>query len=303
MFWDGEIMSKNISLVVLAAGMGSRFGGLKQVEPMGPSGETVLDYSVFDAIRAGFGRVVFIIRKDFEKEFREKVGKRYEGRVEVEYVFQEMGAGGVEVPAGRVKPWGTGHAVWCAREVLKGGSFAVVNGDDFYGMDSFGQLGKFLSAERKGEVPAFAMVGFQLERTLSDFGSVARGVCDVGADGYLKGIVEHTGILPEEVGAGKKYSGKETVSMNCWGFGAEFLGMLEGAWGEFLKVNGKAEKTEFYLPAAVNGMVEAGRAKVVVLPTSSEWFGVTYREDTPRVKESIQRLIGEGVYGSPLFAK
>src|SRR5688572_9137994 len=212
----------SLTLVVLAAGMGSRYGGLKQIDPVGPAGETVLDYAVFDALRAGFTRVVFVIRRDFESVFREKIGGRYADRATVDYVFQSVDAlpPGFTLPANREKPWGTGHAVWCAREAISG-NFAVINADDFYGADSFAQLGKFLAPggpSASSGMPRFAMVGFQLANTLSEHGAVSRGVCTSGAAGELQSIVEQTNIQPTEVGAGKKFSGAEIVSMNCWGF-------------------------------------------------------------------------------------
>src|SRR4051812_5798941 len=228
-------MSSAPTLLVLAAGMGSRYGGLKQVDPVGPSGETILDYAVFDAIREGFGRVVFVIRKEFEDAFRTQVAAKYADRVKVDYVFQALDAlpPGFTVPAGREKPWGTGHAVWCARDAVKE-SFAVIGADDFFGRDAFRQLAAFLRTEPVGVVdeetePNFAMIGYRLANTLSENGAVSRGVCATGADGYLTKVVEHTGIRREEVaavagaGADKKYSGEETVSMNCWAFTPEFF--------------------------------------------------------------------------------
>lgn len=296
----------HLTLVVLAAGMGSRYGGLKQVDPMGPSGETVLDYSVHDAIRAGFDRVLFIIRRDFEAEFRASIGARFTGRIQVDYVFQSLDAlpAGHVLPAGRTKPWGTGHAVWCAREALHG-PFAVVNADDFYGADSFARLAAFLRAASAAEAvspasPRYAMVGFQLANTLSEHGAVSRGVCTVGADGALSGIEEHTGILAEEVGPGRKYDGATTVSMNCWGFTAAALPQLDARWRAFLARHGTSEKTEFYLPFAVNELLAAGQASVQVLPTADHWFGVTYREDKPRVQAAIAALVASGAYPSPL---
>ena len=294
-----------LTLVVLAAGMGSRYGGLKQVDPMGPTGETVLDYSVYDAVRAGFDRVLFVIRRDFEAEFRAAVGSRFEGRVRVDYVFQALDAlpEGHSLPVGRAKPWGTGHAVWCAREALDG-PFAVVNADDFYGAGSFARLAKFLCAaeQAKSAAPEFAMVGFRLDNTLSEHGAVSRGVCEVGADGVLVGIEERTGILASEVGteAACKYKPDTIVSMNCWGFTADFLPLLDARWREFLAVHGASEKTEFYLPFAVNDLLHAGAARVHVLPTDDQWFGVTYREDKPRVQAAIADLVARGVYASPL---
>src|SRR5687767_1120552 len=224
----------SLALVVLAAGMGSRYGGLKQIDPVGPSGETVLDYAVFDAMRAGFTRVVFVIRRDFEVVFREKIGGRYTGRMAVGYVYQSIDAlpPGIAAPVTREKPWGTGHAVWCAREAVSG-NFAVINADDFYGADSFGRLARFLVAQ-KPSAAEFAMVGFRLANTLSEHGTVARGVTTTAANGELQSIVEQTGIAAAEVGEGRKYSGQEIVSMNCWGFTPALFRGLDVEFRAFL---------------------------------------------------------------------
>lgn len=293
----------SFTLVVLAAGMGSRYGGLKQIDPVGPSGETVLDYAVFDAVRAGFTRVVFVIRRDFEALFREKIGARYAGKIQVDYVFQALDAlpPGVIPPLGREKPWGTGHAVWCAREMVRE-NFAVINADDFYGADSFAQLARFLGAARGAQ---FAMVGFRLANTLSEHGTVSRGVCATDAGGALKSIVEQTSIAPADIGAGKKFSGEEVVSMNCWGFTPSLFPGLDTQFREFLARVGSASvdpvKAEFYLPASVSTMVARGEATVRVLPTESAWFGVTYREDKPRVSAAVAELVRTGKYPAKLF--
>lgn len=292
-----------LTLVVLAAGMGSRYGGLKQVDPMGPAGETVLDYSVFDAMRADFDRVCFIIRRDFEAAFRTLIGARFEKHVRVDYVFQASDSlpSGRTLPATRTKPWGTGHAVRCAREVLDE-PFAVVNADDFYGATSFERLARFLREAATGpsHPPEFAMVGFELAKTLSEHGAVSRGVCAVTESGHLQSVDEHTGILAEEVGEGRKYEPATTVSMNCWGFTPAFLPMLDARWRAFLKIHGASDKAEFYLPFAVNDLLVSGEASVRVLPTSDQWFGVTYREDKPRVQVAIAALVACGAYPSPL---
>ncbi len=302
------------TLLVLAAGMGSRYGGLKQIDPVGPSGETVLDYAVFDAVRAGFKRVVFVIREEFAEVFKTQVTAKYAGHIAVDYVFQSLAAlpEGFAAPTGREKPWGTGHAVWCARDVM-GGNFAVINADDFYGADSFAQLRGFLAApvapgydpmsghRPPKAVPAeFAMVGFRLDRTLSEHGAVSRGVCAVSY-GRLASIVEQTGILAGEVGAGRKFTGEETVSMNCWGFTPAVLPGLDAQFRDFLAAKGGDSKAEFYLPAAVAGMVARTTATVRVLPTASAWFGVTYREDKPRVQAAISELVASGMYPARLF--
>jgi len=289
------------ALLVLAAGMGSRYGGLKQVDPVGPSGETILDYSVFDALRAGFGRVVFVIRRDFEELFREKIGAKYAGRIAVDYVFQSLDAlpSGFELPLGREKPWGTGHATWCARDCLHE-PFAVINADDFYGIDSFQQLAAFLA---KASGSAAAMVGFQLANTLSENGAVSRGVCDVAPDGSLRGVTEQTGILPAEVGPGRKFAGGTIVSMNCWGFTPAIFPRLDEQFHSFLgKVLVETPPlAEFYLPGAVSNLIARSEVAVRVLPTTSSWFGVTYREDKPRVVADLAGLVRAGLYPQKLW--
>lgn len=290
----------SLSLVVLAAGMGSRYGGLKQIDPVGPGGETVLDYAVYDALRAGFGRVVFVIRRDFEDVFRERVGSRYAGRMAVDYVFQSLNSlpAGFAVPAGRERPWGTGHAVWCARGAITG-NFAVINADDFYGADAFVQLGRFLEVARG---PHFAMVGFRLAHTLSEHGGVSRGIARINAVGEMTSVEEVHGILAAEVGRGRRFSGDEPVSLNCWGFTPSLFAGLDRSFHDFLSVRGGDPKEEFYLPAAVSGMVAAGEAVVQVRPTSGSWFGVTYREDKPRVEHAIRKLVRAGAYPERLWA-
>ncbi len=305
----------SLTLVVLAAGMGSRYGGLKQIDPVGPAGETVLDYAVFDALRAGFSRVVFVIRHDFEALFREKIGVRYAGRVAVDYVFQSVDAlpTGFAPVGGREKPWGTGHAVWCARDVVND-RFAVINADDFYGADSFRRLASFLQAAPASQSsPApFAMVGFKLANTLSEHGTVSRGVCAMATTGALTAIVEQTSIAADDVGRAKRFSGAEIVSMNCWGFTPALFGLLDRQLRAFLEQTVPAEgiapstlptamKAEFYLPAAVSTMIAERTATVTVLPTDGSWFGVTYREDKPRVSAAVAALVDSGAYPARLF--
>ena len=299
------------TLVVLAAGMGSRYGGLKQIDPVGPHGEVVLDYSVFDARRAGFGSVVFVIRRDIERPFRETVGRRFEGRLEVRYAFQELNLlpPGYRVPEGRTKPWGTGHAVLCSRpEVAE--PFAVINADDFYGADSYRRLAGFLSTPLAEGPETYAMVGFELGRTLSAHGTTARGVCTLDSAGCLQSVEELTAI--ERVGDGARnrepdgsfraLTATETVSMNCWGFQPGFYERLAAGFEQFLKDQAASLKAEFYLPFAVNALIQSGVARVKVLPTQANWFGVTYREDRPVVVESIRQLIRAGVYPEQLWA-
>jgi UTP-glucose-1-phosphate uridylyltransferase len=293
-------MKKPPALLVLAAGMGSRYGGLKQIDPVGPGGETVLDYAVFDALRAGFGRVVFVIRREFEEMFREQVGAKYAGRVAIDYVFQSIEElpPGRSLSIGREKPWGTGHAVWCAQGAVKE-NFAVINADDFYGADAFTQLGAFLGAAEPAAA-RYAMVGFRLAGTLSEHGTVSRGVCAADA-GRLRSIVEQTGIAREEVGPGRKYSGGEIVSMNCWGFTPALFPALDAEFRGFLDARGADPKAEFYLPAALSSLIGRGEAEVRVLPTGGAWFGITYREDKPRVAAAIAELVVRGSYPARLF--
>jgi hypothetical protein len=293
------------ALLVLAAGMGSRYGGLKQIDPVGPNGETIIDYSIYDALRAGFGKVVFVIRRDIEDQFKQIIGARFEKKVAVDYAFQELDKlpPGFSVPNNRTKPWGTGHAILMAADAVRE-PFAAINADDFYGATSFRVL-----AEHLGSGSAdFAMVGFILRNTLSEFGSVARGVCKTNAGGFLESVTEMTKI--ERDGAAAKtvgpdgealaLTGDETVSMNMWGFTPALFGDLREQFVEFLKRHGQEEKSEFYIPAAVNGLVRAGRARVKVLRTTDPWFGVTYREDRPLVVDGIRKLIARGDYPEKL---
>ena len=300
------------TLVVLAAGMGSRYGGLKQVDPVGPSGEAILDYSVFDAIRAGFGKVVFIIRKDFEAEFKEKVGAKYEGLIPVDYCYQDINdlPAPYTVPDGRTKPWGTAHAIRSARTVVKE-PFAAINADDFYGRDAFAKLGAFLgqAAAADGKFH-FAMVGYRLDLTLSDYGSVARGICTV-ENGNLAAVTEMTKLVKVPGGAENREDGKPVqsfpgdarVSMNLWGFTPGLFAALEERFPAWLAKNGGEPKTEWYIPFVVDEMIHEGKADVAVLPTDSSWFGVTYREDKPYVMAEIAKLVDAGEYPRTLFAK
>jgi NDP-sugar pyrophosphorylase family protein len=295
------------TLVVLAAGMGSRYGGLKQVDPVGPSGEAILDYSVFDAVRGGFGKVVFVIRKDFEQEFKEKVGAKYEGHVPVEYVYQDINdlPAPYKTPEGRTKPWGTAHATRAARTAVRE-PFAVINADDFYGRDAFAKLGAFLAAAKPLE---FAMVGYKLDLTLSENGSVARGICSVTGDGLLSGVTEMTKIVRagdvaenrEDPAAPVKLPLDARVSMNLWGFTPELFDELEKRFPVWLAANGAREKSEWYIPFVVDEMIKEGLATCRVLPTDSSWFGVTYREDRPHVVAEIGKLVAAGEYPQKLF--
>lgn len=304
MEYRGRTMKK--TLVVLAAGMGSRYGGLKQIDPVGPGGEAIIDYSVYDAMRAGFNKLVFVIRRDIEEAFKETIGRRFESRLPVQYVFQELNLpAGTVVPETRKKPWGTGHAILMAADAVAE-PFAVINADDFYGADSFRVLAGHLGSGSND----YAMVGYTLRNTVSDYGSVARGVCALTPDSYLKSVVEVIGI--EKQGAGVKptaktpadirLTGDEIVSLNMWGFNPSLFGHLRREWAAFISAQGKDEKAEFFIPTVINNLVASGQERLKVLPTSSLWFGVTYREDRPLVIESIRSLIAKGEYPERLWA-
>ena len=300
----------NSTLVVLAAGMGSRYGGLKQMDPMGPNGETILDYSVFDAIRAGFDKVVFVIREDFAEAFREGVGSRFADRIEVAYAFQRLDdlPDGHSVPDGRAKPWGTAHAVRAAREVVDG-PFAVINADDFYGRDAYAQGAAFLKGLDSASSPSrCALVGYYLDNTLSEHGGVNRGITTI-TDGLLEDVEEIIDISTKADGriTGQDVDGKERevqgrdlVSMNFWCFGPEHFEQLEGEFQAFLAARGTEEKSECYIPTVVDALIANGKARCEVLATTSSWFGVTYPDDKPRVTESIRGLIESGEYPETL---
>lgn len=303
----GPIFFMETTLLVLAAGMGSRYGGLKQMDPVGPAGETLLDYSVHDAVRSGFSRVVFVIRRDFEEEFREKIGGRFEDRVDVGYVFQQLNdlPEGFSVPGGRGKPWGTGHAIWCARSAVDS-AFLAINADDFYGFGAIQAVGSFLSMQ-DGESTGYCMAGYRLASTLSRSGFVSRGVCGVSDQGDLLDIREFTHIesTPLEIvnqEDGQRFSGEELVSMNCWGFTPTVFAGLEELFSLFLAKHGADEKSEFYIPEAIANLIRAGKANVRVLPVGSQWFGVTYHGDRPTVVSALSSLVASGEYPSPLWS-
>jgi len=304
----GAVNAAAYDLVVLAAGLGSRFGGLKQVAPVGPGGELIVEYSAHDARRAGFGRVVFVIRRDLERDFRAAIGRRLEGRMDVAYAFQEL----TDIPkpyappAGRSKPWGTGQAVLAAEEAVRG-PFAVINADDFYGASAYRALaGHFRAANVNPPVrPVYALVGYPLRQTLSEHGAVNRGLCRTGAAGHLTGLEEVLKIertpdgrarRPLSGGGWQALSGDEVVSMTCFGFGPALFGQVRGLFADFLAQHGGSEAAEFYLPVAVNDLVAAGRAEVCVLRTEDRWFGMTHREDLPAARAAIAQLVTAGVY-------
>jgi dTDP-glucose pyrophosphorylase len=301
------------TLLLLAAGMGSRYGGLKQLDGLGPNGETIMDYSIYDAIQAGFGKIVFIIRKDFEDQFREKVLSKYEGHIPAEVCFQSLDAlpEGYSVPEGRTKPWGTNHAVMMAKNVIKE-PFCVINCDDFYNRDCFKVIGKFLSELPEGSKNTYAMVGFRVGNTLSDNGSVSRGVCAKDAAENLTTCIERTEIerkadgkvaYKDENGEWVSIADNTPVSMNVWGFTPDYFKYSDKFFKEFLdapatKTNLKAE---YLIPWVVNKLINQGTATAQVLDTTSKWFGVTYSADRPGVVAKIQKLVDEGVYPSKLF--
>lgn len=305
------ILSMKPTLLILAAGMGSRYGGLKQLDAMGPSGEVVLDYSVFDAIRAGFGKVVFVIRRDFEELFRTQIGSKFEGRIAVDYAFQDLNdlPAGFSVPEGRTKPWGTAHALLAAANVVNE-PFLMINADDFYGQDAYKKIAADLVQPRPSDGKShWSMVGFYLKNTLSEHGSVSRGVCKRDANGMLATVTEMTKIFKhgsaaenrEVEGAYVPLTGDEVVSMNFFGFTPDIFPQLRQAFSEFLAKRGNELKSECYVPAEVDALINAGKAEVRVLETTGKWFGVTYPEDKAEVVASIRKLIDAGEYPQSLW--
>lgn len=298
------------ALLVLAAGMGSRYGGLKQLDPLGPDGETIMDYSIYDALRAGFGKVVFVIRRDFEEEFRQRVLSRYEGHVPVEVVFQSIDAlpEGYAVPEGRTKPWGTNHAILMAKDAIHE-PFAVINADDFYGRDAFEVMARQLQQQNPDEKGRYCMVAFRVGNTVTDNGTVSRGVCQTDADGYLATVTERTAVSGHADGTvtyreeEKDYplDPKAPVSMNLWGFTPDYFQYSDREFRRFLDEKINVPKSEYYIPWAVDQLIHSGEATVKVLDTPSQWFGVTYAADRPQVVERLARLHQQGVYPSPLF--
>ncbi|BCN29642.1 sugar phosphate nucleotidyltransferase [Anaeromicropila herbilytica] len=315
-------MSKN-TLVIMAAGLGSRYGGMKQLEAVGPSGEIIMDYSIYDAIKAGFKKVVFIIREDIEKEFKEVIGNRISKLIEVDYVIQDVNniPEGLRVPEGRIKPWGTGHAVLsCINKVKE--PFAVINADDFYGREAFVRVNEFLTQNENNRIQLedgssrqanskyqFCMAGFVLGNTLSENGTVSRGVCKISEDNKLVDVIETTGIMKKgNQGIAILENGEEeidlnsSVSMNMWGFTPEILLELEAYFYEFLKnLKENESKAEYYLPEVVANLIKTSKAEVTVLKTNDKWFGITYKEDRDYVMKSFKKLVREGIYPEKLF--
>jgi len=303
------------TLLVLAAGIGSRYGGFKQIDPVGPTDETVLDYSVYDAWRAGFGKVVFVIRQEIEVPVRDHFGPRLEGRLDVDYVYQQLNdlPEGFSLPAERQKPWGTGHAIRAARKAVQG-PFAVINADDFYGTGSYQTMADFLNTRHDGEASVTetsCMVAFRLRNALSEFGSVARGICSVDAQGYLTDVVERTKIELQANGDIRylddqdqwgPLTGEEPASMNMWGFTPRLFSFLEELFVEFLETRIEEPNSEFFIPTVVDTLIKAGTCRTAVLTTDEKWFGMTYREDREKVTGCIGKLIEDGVYPASLWA-
>jgi len=285
----------------MAAGMGSRYGGLKQLDAIGPSGETIIDYSVYDAIKAGFTKVVFIIRKDFEQEFKSKITDKYEGQIQVEFAFQDLNDLPDEFtcPEGREKPWGTGHAILSARDVINE-PFVAINGDDFYGRESF----KVVADYYKKGAKIFSMVAFKLDKTLSSFGGVTRGLCTVN-DEKLNTVIETADLQKTDYGVSSnrdiELDGSEPVSMNVWGFTPILFKYLEEKFVEFLSENGTEMKSEYLIPSVVNELIQSGQETVKVLHSGARWFGVTYKEDKPYVESEIEKLVNKEEYPGKLF--
>jgi NDP-sugar pyrophosphorylase family protein len=296
------------TLLILAAGMASRYGSMKQIQSFGPGGETIMDYSIYDAIRAGFKKVVFIIRKDFAENFKAIVEPRLKGRIEIDYVYQDLKAftEGFDVAPDRAKPWGTAHAVLCAKDAVKE-PFAVINADDFYGRDAFEKAYKFLTTDVKSDV--WSIIGYELLKTLSDNGTVNRGVCQVDSKGNLTSIAERLNIVMKDgkIMTDDSFEPKElprdsSVSMNFWCFDTAVFDYSLDLFQKFLKTSGKELKSEFFIPIVADQFIKDKEGDIKVIPTSSDWFGVTYKEDAPEVKANLEKLVASGEYPAKLWS-
>jgi UTP-glucose-1-phosphate uridylyltransferase len=298
------------TLLILAAGMGSRYGGLKQVDPVGPNGEAIIEYSIYDAIRAGFGKVVFVIRESFAEAFKEKFNDKLKGKIEVEYVYQELDnvPDGIKISEEREKPWGTGHAVLVAKEAINE-AFVVINADDFYGPSAYKKTADYMNEVADDGRNSYCMVGYGLQHTLSEHGYVSRGVCQTDEKEFLKTVVERTNIervngkiiTKSDDGSEMELTGNEVVSMNLWGFSTSFFAYLETYFEKFINDNSGNPKAEFYIPFVVNELINKGEATLKVLESQDLWFGVTYKEDKGTAVENINNLIGKGVYPDKLW--
>ena len=295
------------TLLILAAGMGSRYGGIKQMDPFGPNGETIIDYSIYDAIASGFGKVVFIVRESFAEDLKNLFEPKLKGKIKTDYVNQEMNSftEGYKIPEERKKPWGTAHAVLCAKNEINE-PFAVINADDFYGRDAFDKAVKFLTNEVSPK--KYCIIGYELSKTISENGTVSRGVCEVDFEGNLSHINERTKIFPEnnkiyytEDGLNVPLPPETVVSMNFWGFDTNVFEYIQKLFFRFLQVNGENPKAEFFIPIIGDSFLGDGKGEIKVITTSSQWFGVTYKEDAPHVKDEINKLISQGVYPENLF--
>jgi NDP-sugar pyrophosphorylase family protein len=298
------------TLLILAAGMGSRYGGMKQLDKLGPSGETIMEYSLYDAIRAGFEKVVFVIRRSFAQEFDDKIIKRLRGYIAIDTVFQDMDdlpVSHIETPD-RYKPWGTGHAIWVARKKIRE-PFAVINADDFYGKEAFTKMAEFLGVLKPDQAETYAMCGYPLGNTLSTHGAVSRGVCQLSPEGYLQKVTENTAIQKRKDGkiistGGEKpleLSETDTVSMNFWGFSLDLFSHLEKHFQQFIEDQGQDPKAEFYIPFVVDQLIQQGKVRVKVLQSQSRWFGVTYQEDKNAATEALREMTDAGEYPEKLF--
>ena len=299
------------TLLILAAGMASRYGSMKQTDGFGPSGETIIDYSIYDAIRAGFGKVVFVIREEFADKFKAIFEEKLAGKIETDYVFQDFDLKkyGIDKEVDRAKPWGTAHAVLAAKDAVNE-PFCVINADDFYGYEAFASMADFLRKEVRDDL--FSLMGYQIDKTLSDYGTVSRGVCEVDQDNHMTGINERTKVYFKELDGQKRIffeeNGQEVelptnsrVSMNFWGFNPSVFESSEAMFREFVEENSDNPKAEFFIPIVADQLIKSGLTKFVVIPTAEKWFGVTYKEDKPIVEDSIRKLVTDGVYPERLF--
>ena len=299
------------TLLILAAGMGSRYGGLKQVDPVGPGGEAIIDYSIYDAVRAGYGKVVFVIRESFAEDFKRSFDNKLSGKIETEYVFQELESfvpESVQIAPDRIKPWGTGHAVLVAKNVINE-PFVVINADDYYGPNAYGMIPGYLDSVSDSSKPHYCMVGYGLKNTLSEHGFVSRGICETDGDGFLETVVERTHIEKTDNkiisriddGTLTELSGNEVVSMNIWGFTPSYFNYLEDYFTRFIRSNAGNPKGEFYIPYVVNDLIEKQKIRLKVLESKDNWFGVTYKEDKDLAIRNIRDLIARGVYPEKLW--